>query len=121
GHLGPDRCRNLPRRCGRHPVGAEGGWWMIGGALQDQGSRLPLIVADITIEPTFADGLPLFQRSSCAYQIKSMTYTGEGWTSDPSPPPHSHSESVQGPRSGPFFFLFQRTLAGPSALRRLGA
>ncbi|MGR3747681.1 hypothetical protein, partial [Paracoccus sp. (in: a-proteobacteria)] len=67
-------------------VGAEGGWWMIGGALQDQGSRLPLIVADITIEPTFADGLPLFQRSSCAYQIKSMTYTGEGWTSDPSPP-----------------------------------
>ena len=51
---------------------------MIGGALQDQGSRLPLIVADITIEPTFADGLPLFQRSSCAYQIKSMTYTGDG-------------------------------------------
>ena len=30
GRLGPDRCRNLPRRCGRHPVGAEGGWWMIG-------------------------------------------------------------------------------------------
>src|SRR5690606_39121474 len=78
GPVGPDSGRNLPGRCGRHPVGAEGGWWMIGGALQDQGSRLPLIVADITIEPTFADGLPLFQRSSCAYQIKSMTYTGDG-------------------------------------------
>lgn len=30
---------------------------MIGGALQDQGSRLPLIVADVMIEPIFAGGL----------------------------------------------------------------
>lgn len=37
------------------------------------------------------------------------------------PPPHSDTESDQGPRLGPFFFLFQRALAGPSALRRLGA
>src|SRR5690606_6533303 len=39
----------------------------------------------------------------------------------PVAPPHSDTESVQGPRLGPFFFLFQRALAGPSALRRLDA
>src|SRR5690606_25789237 len=39
----------------------------------------------------------------------------------PLPPPQSNAESVQGPRLGPFFFLFQRALAAPSALRRPGA
>lgn len=83
---------------------------MIGGALQDQGSRLPLIVADITIEPTFADGLPLFQRSSCAYQIKSMTYTGEGWTSDPSPPPLALAKVFSPSGCGQIFAVSSRIM-----------
>ena len=97
---------------------------MIGGALQDQGSRLPLIVADITIEPTFADGLPLFQRSSCAHQIKSMTYTGEGWTSDPSPPPLAPAKAFSRSGCGRIFPLFSRVmrerLSTAASAKRLG-
>ena len=32
---------------------------------------------------------------------------GEGWISGPSPPPHSDTESVQGPRLGLFSFCFK--------------
>ncbi|MGC9446866.1 head decoration protein [Cereibacter johrii] len=41
---------------------------------------------------------------------------------DPGPfPSATDTESVQGPRLGPFFFLFQGALAGSSVLRRLPA
>ena len=53
--------------------------------------------------------------------LKTAVGATPPWVRIPPCPPHSNAKSVQGPRLGPFFFLFQRALAGPSALRRLRA
>jgi hypothetical protein len=36
--------------------------------------------------------------------------TGKSWASESLPPSHSGTESLQGPRLEPFFFLFQKVL-----------
>ncbi len=59
---------------------------------------------------------------SIAAVLKTAERASVPWVRIPPPPPHSDTESVQGPRLGPFFLLFQRALAGairPSETGRL--
>ena len=114
---------------------------VMGGLLGASDVRLPFFVAGamallnllygyfVLPESLPVEGRPPFKWSACnplnslraLTDLKSVGPEMVPWVRIPPAPPDSFAESVQGPRLGPFLFLFQRALAGPSALRRLGA